>query len=383
MANLDAELARRRAILDRLKKGPRTYNPALDDELNLDKYIVSRSNFDDIKTDPRLQEAEYDTLSGLGDISKNGYTIEEMAAMNKLRSQANADDNSRRQAILQNMRMRGSGGSGAELAAQLQSADSAAARQSQSANDIAAAGQRRQLEALMQRGRMAGDMQGRSFDQQSRQAQAKDQLNQFNSRVAQDFYNNRLNAQNRAMSENTAAQNKWDWDQSELDYTDATQDMNRKIMEEQQRKEAKRRKRAAMGAVLGGVAGGVGGAMLAGPGGAAAGASAGSTAGMGLGSNLGDVFSDERLKEDKQDLDSDDIEQFIEALRPMRYRFKGDGDGDEMVGVMAQDLEGNEIGDKIVYEDQDDVKKLDSDNLLGAILAAIAHLDQKKENRDA
>ena len=375
MANLDAELARRRAILDRLKKGPRTYDPVLDDETNLSKYRISGTNLDDVRTDSQLRDMQYDTLSGLGDVAKNGYTIQEMAAMNKLRSQANADDHSRRQAILQNMRMRGSGGSGAELAAQLASADAAAQRQSEGANDIAAAAQQRQLAALMNRGRMAGDMQSRSFDQQARQAEARDKINQFNARVSQDFYANRLDAQNRAREANARTQNDWDWKQSELDYTDATQDMNRKIQQEAERKEARRKKRAGIGGVLGGVAGGVAGGYFGGPAGAAAGAQAGSS----LGSGIADVFSDKRLKENAKDIDGDEIDRFIAALRPKRYNMIGDSE--TKVGVMAQDVDGNAIGKEIVYHDEDDLLKLDSDNLLGAILAAISRLDEKKENK--
>lgn len=327
--NIDEELRRRKEILDRLKKGPQNWNPeqaTAEDQINS---RLSGTAFDQINRDPRLERDQMDTLSRLGDISRDGYTMEEAAAMARARSEANRDDASRRASILQQMRMRGGGGGGAELAAQLASADSAAERESQASMDAAANGQRRQLQALLQRGQMAGQMSRQNFDEQSRQAEARDRLNEFNARVSGEFAKNRIDNANRAGQWNAGQNNDWNMKTSEIDYTDATQDMNRKIAEEQERQKRKAQKRSGLGGALGGIAGGVIGGIYGGPMGAGAGASVGQAAGSA-------IFSDERMKKDVDDADPNDFDDFIESIKPKNFNYK-EGLQEAMRGDVQRD----------------------------------------------
>ena len=376
--NLDEEERRKRQILERLSAGPQRWNPTVLDESELEKQKIRGSGFDNIQEDPAYASAQRDTLNRFGEIADKGYTVAEEAAMQRARSEANRDDASRRAAILQQMNMRGGGGGGAALAAQLASADSAAERESQAAADAMAQGQMRSLSALQQRGSMARGMSQDEYTKQARAAEAKDQMQKFNSGLTQAFQQGNMQAQNQAGQYNTGAGNQWTMDTSKMNYDDAVQTQNRKIYEDQERKKAKAKKQGGMGAMIGGIGGGIAGAYAGGPAGAASGASAGSQ----VGQSMGEYFSDERLKKQAEPISEMDIDDFMAALGPKKFRYKEEDESEpKHLGVMAQDLEDSELGEEIV-NDTDDGKMLDTQNLLGAILAAIKRLDNKKADRE-
>lgn len=439
MPNLAAEEKRKRDILDRLARGPREWQPVTLDENDLQRMKLDEgSAFDDIKGDPALRAAQMEAIDRFGEIADKGYTVAEEAAMQRARTEANRDDASRRASILQQMQMRGGGGGGAELAMQLSSADSAAERESQAALDAAAKGQARGLEAMRQRGSMAASLSDDEWQQKARAAEARDQIQRFNSGLTQNFLQGRATAQNQAGQFNAGQQNQWGWNTAELDYNDAVQDQNRKIAEDQARKEAKRKKNSGMMGTVGAIAGGVIGTSVA-PG---LGTAAGATLGQQLGSGLGDVYSDKNLKKNIGEIPSHEIDAFIQGLHPKKFDydfeswerpeakeepslldtilgelekardaktkanriadkmgvdmrmefanktkgavkslFQDDDEGEpSRVGVIAQDLEENPIGSRVV-KDTPEGKALDDDNLLGAILASLKRLDEKKRDK--
>lgn len=146
---------------------------------------MGRSAFEDIKSDPALRDAQMASLGKLDEIiAGGGMTARERANMERVRSDVNAADRGRRDAILQNMASRGMGGSGMELLAALDSGQAATDREAQAGLDQAAAAEERALEAIMQKGQMAGSMRGQDFDQASRVAQAHDAIDQFNAAAA-------------------------------------------------------------------------------------------------------------------------------------------------------------------------------------------------------
>lgn len=123
--------------------------------------------------------------------------------------------------------------------------------------------------------------------------------------------------------------------------------------------------------ILGGFMGGasdLGAAQIAaGSGGAGAGAAA---------------ASDERVKKNVSKVKDDSIAEFFAALEPKSYEYKnpdmkGQSEG-EKIGLMAQDVEGTEIGQKLFSEDVDGVKKYDPQVLDGVMMAAIKRLMDKK-----
>ena len=106
---------------------------------------------------------------------------------------------------------------------------------------------------------------------------------------------------------------------------------------------------------------------------AAAGGSALSTVGL-------TVLSDERKKEAIANADSE-IERFLSALEAKKYNYKdGDKEGrGKKVGVMAQDLEGTEVGNSFVKETPEG-KKVDYGAGLGAMMASLASLNKRLQS---
>lgn len=375
MVDLSAEMKRRAEILKRLERGPEAYNAETLSNADEIRASLNKSAYDDISIDPRMKGIQNEALDRLGTISKTGYTAEEEAAAGRLRSQANQDDASRRASILQQMQMRGGGGGGAELAAMLSSADSAAERQSQGSAEAAANAQRRMLGALESRAQLAGQMQSEEYQRAARAAEARDRIKEFNANISGQFARDRVNARNQAAQANTGARNDWNWRTGELGYTDATNEMNRKMLEDAEKKKRKAQQAQGAGAAIGGIIG-AGMGSAAGPMGTAVGASAGSQ----IGSSLGSMYSDEEKKENVKDIDDLDIDDFLQSLKPKSYDFK-EGEGKPgRIGVIAQEIEETPIGGQIV-EDSESGKMLDVENLLGAIVASLSRLEDKKKDK--
>lgn len=143
--------------------------------------LAGPSAFKDINVDPRLMKEQYGSLDALSQIADSGgMTAMDKANLARTQSQANQNDKGRRDAILQNMAARGMSGSGNELLAQLQSSQASTDRQSQAGLDTAGMAQQRALDAIMQRGNLAGGMQSQQFGQEAQKAQAADAIAKFN-----------------------------------------------------------------------------------------------------------------------------------------------------------------------------------------------------------
>lgn len=158
-----------------------------------DAALVDRSAMEGISTDPRLKQAQLAALASMQEIgSSGGMTATERAQLAKVQSEVAQADRGRREAVLQNMRVRGMGGSGMELMAQLQSSQAATDRASESGLNIAGMAQQRALQALNQAGGMAGGIRGQDFGEQSQIAAAMDAIAKFNAANTQQ--SNQFNA---------------------------------------------------------------------------------------------------------------------------------------------------------------------------------------------
>jgi hypothetical protein len=155
-----------------------------------------------VSTDPRLKDAQMASLGKLAQLGETGITSEDRLALGDVRRDVAREDQARQQSILQNMQSRGAGGSGAELAASLASSQAAAERSSQEGMQQSAMAQKRALEAIMQRGSMAGEMRGQDFQEQSAKAQAADAIARFNAQNRQSVAGANVNRGNRASEMN-------------------------------------------------------------------------------------------------------------------------------------------------------------------------------------
>ena len=94
------------------------------------------------------------------------------------------------------------------------------------------------------------------------------------------------------------------------------------------------------------------------------------------------VFSDEDLKEDVGEITDDDIDEFLNNLKPKSFKYnetgldKGAPEG-EHTGIMAQDAEKSKIGRTLVEKDEEGYRKIDVPQTVGALLATSANLNKR------
>ena len=167
--------------------------------------LADRSETDNISTDPRTKEAQMAALSGLQDIANSGgMTDSDEVNLNHIRNDEDTAARGKREAILQNAASRGLGGSGLELMSQMQNQQDAATRTSARDMDVSAQAKDRALQALMDAGKMGGDIQAQDFSQQATKANANDAIAKFNAQNQQQVGLTNTAANNAAQAANLA-----------------------------------------------------------------------------------------------------------------------------------------------------------------------------------
>ena len=161
------------------------------------------SAMEGVSTDPATRAAQMSALTKLMGISEaGGKDAQFMSDYAKLQNDINANLKGNQGAIQQNLATRGLSGGMSELVARQQAAQSAANRQSQAGLDINAQAQQRALQALMSGANLGGQMQQQDFNQQAQIAQAKDLINQFNTRNTQSVLGANVDRTNMAQQSN-------------------------------------------------------------------------------------------------------------------------------------------------------------------------------------
>jgi hypothetical protein len=392
------------------------------DSFLADNYETQDSLLSDINVDPRLQDNQMAALASLqGIIDNGGMSLKEQAQMQKLQGDVASADKGRRDAILQNMQARGQSGGGLELLAQMQSSQAATDRASQGGLDAAAMAQERALSAIMQQGNMSGQMRDQSFGEQSQQASAQDAINKFNtqnkmntSQFNAGVNNNasQFNAGNtldtgkfniqgsqqgkqfnagqeqgaqqfNASTVNDMATKNWGakQDLSNMNTGASNQAMIQNKVNKPQNMFDNASKKAGMQSNALGAQADYWNTM-----GDRKKKEAAETLGAitKVGTSIGGaalMASDENVKKDIKKVSPEAIEEFFSAFDPKSYRYKSKehGDGDK-VGLMVQDIEDTELGQKMVRE-QDGIKAIDKQSLEGVMLAAISDLMKDKKRK--
>lgn len=334
-------------------------------------YLMDKTAYSDISVDPTVRAAQTDALKSLQDISKEGgLTAIDRSKIDEIISRTGQEERGAREAIVQNQRAMGRGGSGLELAAMLENQQGAATRASQQGTDVAALAQQRALEALTQGANLGGQMEERQFGEASKVAEAKDALTKFNLQNLQSTEEQNVARRQAAATANlsekqriadtnvdltnkgreigaTARQTAFE---NELAKNKAANELVTAKATAQE--EAQKRKAGFVGNLVGAGGSVVGGAM----------------------SKLSD--------ETKKDVSpkAPDLDAFMESLTPALYKYKdptaaGAQDGEE-VGVMAQDVEKSPVG-RTMVKNTSGGKMLDMQKGFGVILAALAALHDK------
>ncbi len=230
------------AALDEYLKAVEAYGAYTPEQLQAAQ--MGETGLAQVQYDPRMLEAEMSALRALEEQGREGLTAQDRAAMAQFERETGQAARGRRGAIEQSMRSRGISGSGLDLVAQLQSAESANELAAMKALEREGMAAQRRTQGQLSAGQMAGQLGSRQFQQAAERAAAQDRINQFNAA-------NRMNAQqyNIGMGAETAANRlKAQTGGAQMRYNVASQaEYDRQMREEEKR----RRKMGALNAVLG------------------------------------------------------------------------------------------------------------------------------------
>lgn len=152
----------------------------------LQNYVLEKSAMESVAVDPRLKTEQMKALDRVSQLADRGFSDEDMMAFNIARQQAAGEAEAKQQQILQNMQARGQGGSGNELISRLTSAQNSANQLSLEQQKQAMAQAEARKAALSMLANQSSTMRNQDFGEQSAIAQAKDVVNQINTRNAQD-----------------------------------------------------------------------------------------------------------------------------------------------------------------------------------------------------
>jgi hypothetical protein len=241
-ARTDAENARKEAMSQFAGVNP----PSIEDQLlALQQYqeqgVISPlleqllqqgdSRLNEVQVDPRLQADQMSALEQVAGLASGQVKPGDMAAFEMARRQSAAEAQAKQGQILQEMQARGQGGSGAELLARLQSAQSGADRLSAAQQQEAQAMQQARMQALQQQSQMATNMRQQSYGEQSDLARARDAINQFNTQNAQNVQGRNVGAQNQAQLQNLT--NKQNIANANVDTANKQQISNKGLLQQQ------------------------------------------------------------------------------------------------------------------------------------------------------
>lgn len=285
-ARTDAENARKEALAQFAGLKP----PSIEDQmLALQQYqeqgqmnplleqLIQQgdSRLSDVQTDPRLQAQQLSALEQVAGLASGQVKPGDMAAFEMARRNAAGEAQAKQGQILQEMQARGQGGSGAELLARLQAAQSGADRLSAAQMQEAQAQQNARMQALQQQANMATTVRSQNYGEQSDLARARDTINQFNSQNAQGVQSRNVNNQNNAQLQNLT--NRQNIANANVDIANKQQANNKGLLQNQfsnqmniakgmagqygEQADASDKQAAQTAAMWGGIGQGVGGAL--------------------------------------------------------------------------------------------------------------------------
>lgn len=162
-----------------------------------------QSNLKNMSIDPTSRAAEVQALTQMQDLANNGgmdaqAKQQESQAINT----SNANEQGQRGAIVQNAAARGVGGSGAQLAAELEASQGDANQAAASGQSAAAAAQQRALQAMTSASTMGSTLNNQDYGQAAAAATAQDAINKFNTQTQQTTSNANTTAENQAQASN-------------------------------------------------------------------------------------------------------------------------------------------------------------------------------------
>lgn len=344
--------------------------------------IQQQSAMAGVTVDPSLMNAQTGALSQLQQIaSSGGMTPTDLAQVQQINDQVNAQNQGRQLAVQDQMQQQGIGGSGADIAARLSSAQAANTAASEAGTQVAANAQQRALQAIQQSGQLGGQIQQEQFGEAAQKAQAQDAINQFNTGLQQNTNLANQQAQQQANLTNFNMANQVAGTNTGIANTQAMLPLQTAEAQNQQNLNwgaTAARANQTQGAQLNTQANQntanntntANSLIKAAP-------SIASAA-----SDLWGAFSDETMKTDKKEMTDDDVDELMHKLTGYKYKYKkgsaADDGGKTHYGVMAQDLEKTPLKNSVVDTDKGKFV-MDNDSKQNAMLAVLAHLANKNK----
>jgi hypothetical protein len=138
------------------------------------------SALEDISLDPRLRDAQMTALQAMSERGVEGLSDDEKAMYQQMLRGVSGQEQARQESILQGMAQRGALDSGAQLAAQLASAQSSADRASQESLQMAADAAQARRDALQAAGQMGNQLRKQDYEEAFNLAGAQDRISKFN-----------------------------------------------------------------------------------------------------------------------------------------------------------------------------------------------------------
>lgn len=179
-----------------------TNGAQLDPRLQEIEQLSNRDNLEDINLDPRLAQAKMNSLDVLYKIAGQGFTPDELNALQEQRSAREADTMARTKALLQQQDMRGVGNSDMALAQRMMENQSGANRGAQEARAQQSEGMRRSLDAIVQGGNLANQYENTDYGRQQNLAQAKNARELTNMNQRTNIGGSNINRFNQALESN-------------------------------------------------------------------------------------------------------------------------------------------------------------------------------------
>lgn len=340
-------------------------------------YLANPSLMNSVDGSPQGKAAQLQALSQLQGIStQGGLTPTDQAQLAEIESRNASAARGSREAIMQNARERGMGGSGTALLDEMVNGQESATRANQEGLGVAAQAQNRALQAIQASGQLGNQIETQNFGEGSAKAAAQDAINKFNTTNQNTTEAANVAAKNAALARNAETKQAVSDTNTGIGNTNALTNAN-----------AKQTAFSDQMAKAGGVAGAYGN-LAAGKSAAENSKRAFEGGLLNTAGNIGAgyMISDKTKKKDVADVPANDLEEFMASLDPKSFKYKDPNQpgasGGDNVGVMAQDVEKTPIG-KTAVTDTPDGKAIDIKKLMGVVLAAIAELHQNQEKGGA
>lgn len=175
-------------ILDEIKQAPDISKPLILEKYRQQGILTPEmeqtistgvSQASQAKGSQQATQAQMDALQAIQQRSKTGLNAQDRANLNNILQQTGAAAQGQKGAIEQQMRARGLGGSGSELAMELANSQNASNEASKRGDDLGAMAASNALQAAGMTGQLGGQIEGQQFGQQFQTGQAADAFRQF------------------------------------------------------------------------------------------------------------------------------------------------------------------------------------------------------------